>query len=80
VGIAAGLALAARLPALPYACGLATLELLEGDVTTDSLLPVGGVIPVRRPEPNVDLLERWRAADDTTERELARLREAEARL
>jgi O-succinylbenzoate synthase len=79
VGIAAGLALAARLPALPYACGLATLELLEGDVTTDSLLPVGGVIPVRRPEPNVDLLERWRAADDTTERELARLRAAEAR-
>ena len=80
VGIAAGLALAARLPALPYACGLATLELLEGDVTTDSLLPVGGMIPVRRPEPNVDLLERWRAADDTTERELARLRAAEARL
>ena len=32
VGLAAGLALAAALPELPYACGLATLSLLEGDV------------------------------------------------
>ena len=34
VGIAAGLALAAALPELPYACGLATLALLDGDVTS----------------------------------------------
>ena len=35
VGIAAGLALAAALPELPYACGLATLQLLDGDVTAE---------------------------------------------
>ncbi len=34
VGIAAGLALAAALPELPYACGLATLALLTDDVTS----------------------------------------------
>ena len=80
VGIAAGLALAARLPVLPYACGLATVELLDGDVTTESLLPVDGAIPVRRPGVNPALLERWRPDESTSERELARLEAAEARL
>ena len=37
VGLAAGLALAAALPELPYACGLATLALLDGDVTSAPL-------------------------------------------
>ncbi|MFI5054485.1 MAG: enolase C-terminal domain-like protein, partial [Acidimicrobiia bacterium] len=37
VGISAGLALAAALPELPYACGLATVSLLAGDVLRDSL-------------------------------------------
>ena len=32
VGIAAGVALAAALPELPYACGLSTVELMAGDV------------------------------------------------
>jgi O-succinylbenzoate synthase len=52
VGIAAGLALAAALPELPYACGLATVQLLEQDVTADPLLPVDGLLPVRRSEPD----------------------------
>jgi O-succinylbenzoate synthase len=52
VGLAAGLALAAALPELPYACGLATLSLLEGDVTADPLLPEDGELPVRRPWPD----------------------------
>ncbi|HJE61144.1 MAG TPA: O-succinylbenzoate synthase, partial [Nocardiopsis listeri] len=47
VGLAAGVALAAALPDLPYACGLATMQMLTGDVTTDSLLPVDGFLPVR---------------------------------
>src|SRR5690606_24242366 len=38
VGLAAGVALAAALPELPYACGLGTLSLLEGDVTRDPLV------------------------------------------
>ncbi len=49
VGIAAGLALAAALPELPHACGLATVQLLTGDVVADPLLPVDGALPVRRP-------------------------------
>ncbi len=43
------MALAAALPELPYACGLATVQLLERDVVTESLLPVDGALPVRLP-------------------------------
>jgi O-succinylbenzoate synthase len=52
VGIAAGVALAAALPELPFACGLATVALFTGDVTSSPLLPVDGALPVRRPEPD----------------------------
>ena len=47
VGIAAGVALAAALPELPYACGLGTVSLLAGDVATDPLLPRNGYLDVR---------------------------------
>ena len=50
VGIAAGVALAAALPELRYACGLATVQLLEHDVTSTPLLPVDGQLEVRRVE------------------------------
>lgn len=56
VGIAAGVALAAALPELPYACGLATVQLLESDVVTESLLPVDGSLPVRVPEVDESLV------------------------
>jgi len=46
VGIAAGLALAAALPELHHACGLATVQLLTVDVAVDPLLPVDGFLPV----------------------------------
>ena len=46
-GIAAGVALAAALPELPHACGLATVQLLADDVAADPLLPVDGLLPVR---------------------------------
>ena len=59
VGLAAGVALAAALPELPHACGLGTLWLLTGDVTTDPLHPVEGVLQVRRPTPDAMLLDRW---------------------
>ena len=49
VGINAGLALAAALPELPYACGLATTGLMTSDVAelpvVDGHLPVGAVVP-----------------------------------
>ncbi len=73
VGIAAGLALAAALPELPFACGLATVALLTGDVTSDPLLPVDGAIPVRRPEP--DLIDAVTADPVTAARWGARLAE-----
>ncbi|HXB48598.1 MAG TPA: o-succinylbenzoate synthase [Streptosporangiaceae bacterium] len=47
VGLAAGVALAAALPELPYACGLATMSLLAGDVTADPLAEASGALPVR---------------------------------
>jgi O-succinylbenzoate synthase len=47
VGLAAGVALAAALPELPYACGLATMSLLAGDVTAEPLAEDGGSLPVR---------------------------------
>ncbi|MCW2887203.1 MAG: o-succinylbenzoate synthase [Streptosporangiaceae bacterium] len=59
IGLAAGLALAAALPALPYACGLATLSLLEGDVVADPLLAEAGEIPVRRPDVDEAALARY---------------------
>jgi O-succinylbenzoate synthase len=63
VGIAAGLALAAALPELPYACGLGTVSLLEGDVTADPLLPVDGAIEPRRPEVDETALARYELTD-----------------
>jgi O-succinylbenzoate synthase len=62
VGIAAGVALAAALPELPYACGLATVQLLEHDLATEPLLPVGGRLPVRP----VEVDESRLVADDAT--------------
>src|SRR5262245_10639208 len=50
VGLAAGVALAAALPTLPYACGLGTGALLEADVVAEPLRPVDGQLPVVRPE------------------------------
>ena len=59
VGLAAGVALAAALPELPYACGLATMSLLAGDVTADPLTPEAGELPVRRPAVDPARLARF---------------------
>ncbi len=58
IGLAAGIALAAALPDLPYACGLGTAALLVDDVTADPLVPVDGAIAVRRVVPDAELLAR----------------------
>lgn len=73
VGIAAGVALAAALPELPYACGLGTVALLDGDVTAEPLLPVDGHLPVRRVEPDRALVH---ADEATTQWWLDRLQAA----
>jgi o-succinylbenzoate synthase len=49
LGLAAGVALAAALPTLDHACGLATRSLLTGDVAFPELLPVDGMLPVSLP-------------------------------
>jgi O-succinylbenzoate synthase len=77
VGIAAGVALAAALPELPFACGLATVALFTGDVTSAPLLPVDGALPVTRPEP--DRLAALAADTDTDARWRARLARVSAR-
>lgn len=76
VGLAGGVHLAACLDRLDYACGLGTVTLLEGDVTASPLVPVGGFVEVRRPEPDPGLLDRWQADRATELRLMRRLREA----
>jgi O-succinylbenzoate synthase len=68
VGLAAGLALAAALPELRYACGLATASLLAGDVTRTPLVPTDGHLGVRRVEPDAALLERYAVSSPTRSR------------
>src|SRR5450631_2866256 len=64
VGIRAGLALAAALPELPFACGLGTVELLTGDVTNDSLVAAAGSIALRDLTVDQQLLDSWQAPAD----------------
>ncbi|NYE36925.1 O-succinylbenzoate synthase [Nocardioides cavernae] len=64
VGIAAGVALAAALPELHHACGLATVQLLADDVAASPLLPVDGMLPVGAVEVDAAALERLAAPAD----------------
>jgi O-succinylbenzoate synthase len=77
VGIAAGVALAAALPELPFACGLATVALFTCDVSSTPLLPVDGALPVARPEP--DALGAVAADPETDARWRARMARVAAR-
>jgi O-succinylbenzoate synthase len=65
VGLAAGVALAAALPDLPYACGLGTQALLAADVTNDPLRPIEGQVRVRRVDVDDDAWTRVAADEDT---------------
>ncbi|MEX0658014.1 MAG: o-succinylbenzoate synthase [Egibacteraceae bacterium] len=78
IGLAAGLALAAALPELPYACGLGTATLLAADVAADPLVPRGGSIAVRRPVPDADALAACAPDEAQARALLARLAEAGA--
>jgi O-succinylbenzoate synthase len=73
VGISAGVALAAALPELPYACGLATVSLLAGDVTADGLVPQRGSVAVRRVEVDEDVLSPFLVEDSDLSPRVARL-------
>ncbi len=67
VGIAAGLALAAALPELPFACGLATASKLPFDVVSSPPAPVDGVMRVSAVAPEPALLARYEDARDQEE-------------
>ena len=56
-----GVAFAAALPELRYACGLATMSLLDGDVTAAPLAERAGMLPVARPGVDVTRLAAFRA-------------------
>lgn len=64
VGISAGAALAAALPELPYACGLATVSLLARDVLRTPLDGRGGSLPVGPVVPDPALLEALAAPQE----------------
>lgn len=67
IGLAGGLAVAGVLPELPYACGLATVMALQGDLVSPgrSLIPVDGHLPVAPmpAAPDRDLLQRFAVPD-----------------
>ena len=78
VGISAGVALAAALPDLPYACGLATTSLMASDVA--DLLTVDGALPVRPVVPDPARLEALAAPADRRAWWLARAQRCAALL
>ncbi|XQZ27555.1 o-succinylbenzoate synthase [Arthrobacter sp. NyZ413] len=80
VGIRAGLALAASLPELPYACGLGTVRLFASDIAPDPLVPDDGAIRVREAIADEGLLEQFAAAAERRDWWLERLRRVHALL
>jgi len=56
IGLAAGVALAASLPDLPYACGLGSGLLLRADVVEHRIVPSSGSITPVAPIPDADSL------------------------
>ena len=80
VGIRAGLALAAALPHLPYACGLGTVALMDGDVATASLVASRGGMAVCDIAADPALLARFAAPPERRDWWLGRLRRCHALL
>ena len=73
VGISMGLHLAGALPHLDHDCGLGTLALLEDDVCDEPLIPVAGMLPVKRVVPSAAKLESLAASAERTHWWLERL-------
>lgn len=80
VGISMGAHLAAAITELPYDCGLATVSLLDSDITGDPLVAVGGLVSVRRVVPDAALLDRYAADAERAQWWTARLARCLAQL
>ena len=65
VGLAQGLALAAALPQLDYACGFLTGSLLAQDVISHPLVPTDGTLSADRVSPELPLLTQLDARVDS---------------
>lgn len=65
VGLRAGVALAAAVPELPFACGLATSELFISDVSTHPIRPIHGAINLH--DVNPDRMEEFLAPRERQE-------------
>ena len=76
VGMYAGALAASLMPEHGFAFGLGTVSLLGGDPTRHPLTPAGGVLEVRRPQPDPALLSRWRPDRDHAAAMLRRVRAA----
>src|SRR4051812_22733570 len=79
VGLAAGVALPAAPPELPYAWGLAPAQLFPAALVAHPLLPHDGAIAVRRPAPDAALLEAAAASPELADRWRRRVAAVEAR-
>jgi O-succinylbenzoate synthase len=77
IGMRAGVALAAALPELPYACGLNTVTLLGDDLATEPLIARDGVLRVAAVDIDPAALDRCAADQDTRAFWQARLVETE---
>lgn len=75
VGLSAGVALAAALPELPFACGLGTGSLMADDVAAHPLRAVDGALDVREITASPARLQALAADGDTTELWRARIRD-----
>ena len=80
VGISTGLALAAALPDLPYACGLGTVSLMAGDIAEPSLVAEDGGMHPREVVANPELLELFAAPAERRDWWMERLRRCHALL
>ena len=75
IGIRAGVALAAALPQLPYACGLNTIRLLTDDLVRTPLVAADGTLPVGDLDVDPGAVGRCRASDELADGWAARLAE-----
>jgi O-succinylbenzoate synthase len=73
IGLAAGVALAAALPDLPFACGLGTGLLLGADVVPAPLVPVDGMLPVGPQTPDPELVHADAETQEWWQQRLARV-------
>lgn len=76
VGMYSGLLAASLVDDLPHACGLATVSLFDGEVVRAPLEEVGGRVPVRREQPDPDLLARYRPERERAAEMLRKVRAA----